>query len=166
VNSILCLVDDSPWHNPSCLKRTRVQSGIEMLLIYPIEEDITCSQLMQWKCYELMLHGKTRSGKDNKVLQLQYKETKPMKFLQYLRPTLHKFIVHNYVARFQEEQYRICLDTFPVSFVMFVVEFVKKLHLSRIQWSTRNALAFLAINHLGAHMLLVEPKVSCWPWFR
>ncbi len=101
-NSILCLVDESPWHNLSCLKVTCVQCGINMLMTCPIEEDATCSQLlMQWKCCELVLHGKTKSSKDNKVLQLQYKETKPIEFLQCLRLRLQKFIVHNYVAHFK-----------------------------------------------------------------
>jgi hypothetical protein len=30
---------------------------------------------MQWKCYELVIHGKMQLGNPNKVLQLQYKET-------------------------------------------------------------------------------------------
>ncbi len=76
-------------HNLSCLKITCVQCGIDMLLTCPIEEDSICSQLMmQWKWYELVLHGKTRSRKDNKVLWLQYKETIPIEFLQYQRPRL------------------------------------------------------------------------------
>jgi hypothetical protein len=41
-----------------------------------------------------------------------------------------------------------------------------KLHLSRIQWIARNALAFFPIKHIGAHMLSMEPIISCWPWFR
>ncbi len=87
-NSILCPVDDSPWHNPSCLKGTCAQCGNDILLTYFVEEDATCSQLMQWECYELVLHGMTRFGKDNKVLWLQYKKTRLIKFLQYLRPKL------------------------------------------------------------------------------
>jgi hypothetical protein len=45
-NSILCLIDDIPWHNPSCLKGTCAQCGIDMLLICFVEEDTTCSQLI------------------------------------------------------------------------------------------------------------------------
>ncbi len=51
---------------------------------------------MQWKSYEKVLHGKTRVGKDNYVLCLQYKEKNAHVFLEYLRPKLQKKLVHNY----------------------------------------------------------------------
>jgi hypothetical protein len=39
---------------------------------------------MTWKCYEKVVHGRTRVGVDNKVLKLQYKETITIDFF----PTL------------------------------------------------------------------------------
>jgi hypothetical protein len=42
-DSILCPVDDSPWHNPSCLNGTCAQCGIDMLT-YLVEEDAIYSQ--------------------------------------------------------------------------------------------------------------------------
>lgn len=80
---------------------------------------------MQWKCYELVVHGKTWAGEDCKVLQLEYKETTKKCFLDYLKPKLSKFILHNYVAHFQKEQYKICFQTFPKTSIMFVVDFVE-----------------------------------------
>lgn len=77
----------------------------------PIEEDNT-TRLMQWKCYELVIHGKTRIGSCG----CSIKKTHQGVFLVYLRPKQRKFIVHDYVARFQEEQYQICLDTFLETF--------------------------------------------------
>lgn len=38
---------------------------------------------------------------------------------------LRKFIIHNFVACFQEEQYKKNLDTFPKTFVMPIVDFEK-----------------------------------------
>jgi hypothetical protein len=46
-----------------------------MLITCPCEEDRNPKTLMKWKYYEKKLHGKTRVGKDNFVLHLQYKET-------------------------------------------------------------------------------------------
>jgi hypothetical protein len=80
---------------------------------------------MSWKCYEKVIHGKTKACLDNMVLWLQYKETTTIKFLAYLRPKLPKFIIHNYVAQWQDEQYRVCLESFPHEFVLYVVDFVE-----------------------------------------
>jgi hypothetical protein len=41
-----------------------------MLMTFPIEEDKTLSKMMEWKCYELMVHGKIDVGMENKVLKL------------------------------------------------------------------------------------------------
>ncbi len=74
---------------------------------------------------ELVVHGKTWARKDNKVLQLQYKETTTKVFLDYLRPNLKMFMLHNFVSKFQEEQYNICLNTFPPTSILLVVDFVE-----------------------------------------
>lgn len=42
-----------------------------------------------------------------------------------MKPRLRKFIIHNFVAYLQEEQYKICLNTFPKTFVMSIVDFEK-----------------------------------------
>jgi hypothetical protein len=67
-----------------------------MLITCPCEKDKNRKKLMQWKSYEKVLHGKTRVGKDNYVLCLQYKEKNAHVFLEYLRPKLQKKLVHNY----------------------------------------------------------------------
>ncbi len=105
----LCPVEELTWHNTNYLKGNYNQCGIDMLMTSLVEEDNISTRLMQWKCYELVIHAKMRARKD-KVLILQYKETTLICFLDYLRPKLKKFIVHNYVAYFKEMQYIICLD--------------------------------------------------------
>lgn len=124
-SSILCPVEDSIWYNPSCLKGNCEMCGIDMLITCPLEEGINSTRLMQWKCYEKVIHGKTRAGKDNKVLRLQYKETTAKVFLEYMRPKFRKFIVHNYFARFQDEQYHICLETFPQDSILSAIDFAE-----------------------------------------
>ncbi len=81
--------------------------------------------MMYWKCYEKVFHGKTRSYLDNKVLKLQYKDITTQVFLSYLKPRLHKFIRHNFVAHFQEKQYKTCFENFPPENCMFVIDFAK-----------------------------------------
>jgi hypothetical protein len=44
--------------------------------------------MVSWKCYEKIIHRKTRAGLDNMVLRLQYKEATSQVFLSYARPRL------------------------------------------------------------------------------
>jgi hypothetical protein len=69
-DSILCLVENLAWHNPNCVKGNCNECEINMLMTCPMEENNTSTSLMYWKCYELVIHGKTRARKDNKVLRL------------------------------------------------------------------------------------------------
>jgi hypothetical protein len=125
-NSILCTLEpDYIWHNPACLKGECPNCGINMLMTCPFEEDKYHALCMQWKCYELVVHGKTQVGKDNKIVQLQYKETATKLFLDYLRPKLKRFVIHNYVSKFQEEQYNICLNAFPPISILSIMDFAE-----------------------------------------
>jgi hypothetical protein len=57
-------------HYPNFLKGKCDYCDIEMLMTCPIKEDKCLSKLMEWKCYELMVHGKIEVGMENKVLKL------------------------------------------------------------------------------------------------
>jgi hypothetical protein len=46
-------------------------------------------------------------------------------FFSYLKPRLQKFITYNFVAHFQEEQYKTCLENFMLESCMSIIEFVE-----------------------------------------
>jgi hypothetical protein len=96
-----------------------------MFFTCPLKEDTNSTSLMKWKCYQKVLHGKTRVGKNNFVLCLQYKESIAKVFLDYLRPRVKKFIYHNYVYHFQDEQYHTCMESFPEDFILFIINVAK-----------------------------------------
>jgi hypothetical protein len=73
--SILCLINDSTFHDLNYLKGECDHCGIDMLITCPNEENKRREKMVSWKCYEKMIHGKTRAWLDNMVLRLQYKET-------------------------------------------------------------------------------------------
>jgi hypothetical protein len=62
------MIEDSQWHNSKCLVGHCIECKVDMLITCPKEESLMCSKLMQWKCYELVIHGKMHVGVDNKVL--------------------------------------------------------------------------------------------------
>jgi hypothetical protein len=121
--SVLCPLDDVTWHQQLCLKGDCEDYGVDMLFICPLKEDANLTSLMQWNCYQKVLHGKTHVGKDNFVLHLQYKELIAKVFLDYLQPRLKKFIYHNYVYHFQDEQYHTRIWSFPKKIILFAIDF-------------------------------------------
>lgn len=56
---ILCPIIDSEKHNSTCFEGRCSECGIDALVTCPLEEDATCEKLMKWKCYEIVVHGKT-----------------------------------------------------------------------------------------------------------
>jgi hypothetical protein len=108
---------------------------------------------MQWKCYELIVNGKTWAREDCKLLQLQYNESTTKCFLDYLKPKLSKFILHKYVAHFQKEQYKICLQTFLETSIMHVVDFVENYMSTFTTKYTRDALALNSTYNINSYLL-------------
>lgn len=48
-----------------------------------------------------------------------------MVFLDYLKPKFKDFILHNYVAKWQAEQYKLSLDTFPPTSILSAIDFAE-----------------------------------------
>lgn len=86
--SILCPTKlDAIFHDLKCLEGQCDFCGIDMLVTYPIEKDIGNEKLMSGKCYEKVVHGRTKVGSKNKVLKLHFKETTTTQFWPTLNPS-------------------------------------------------------------------------------
>ena len=91
----------------------------------PREGDEALPLEMQWHNFETVVHGRTRAGKENKVMRMLYKTTPAPVFLEYLTLKLRPFIVHNYIAKWQAEQFKESLDTFPPDSILSAVDFAE-----------------------------------------
>ena len=124
-HSVLCPVEEDGWHNPKCIRGKCRACGVDMLQLCPREEDHSIDLQVQWHNFETVVHGRTKAGKENKVLRMMYKTTGAPFFVDYLRQKLQPFIVHNYVAKWQAEQYKVSIDTFPPDSILSVVDFAE-----------------------------------------
>jgi hypothetical protein len=69
--SILCpTLEESIFHSLKCLEGKCDNYGIDMFITCLIKEEKSNNKLMRWKCYEKVIHGRTKAGVDNKVLRL------------------------------------------------------------------------------------------------
>ncbi len=64
--------------------------------------ELISNQLVQWKNIKYEVVGKTDDGKDKKPHTLEYHESHHVTLLEYLKPHLKEFILHNYITQWQE----------------------------------------------------------------
>lgn len=67
----------------------------------------------------------SKKGKALKRLTLVYKKTTSDEFIDYLKPNLDFFVKHNFVARWEDKQFRECLKSFPQDSGVSIVDFAE-----------------------------------------
>ncbi len=70
-----------------------------------------------WNC------GPIKDGKEKKNSKLEYHKTPPLHLIQYLKPWLKEFVLHNYVARWQDAQFRKLLNNVFNDMVVCCIDF-------------------------------------------
>ena len=124
-HSVLCPVEGDGWHNPKCIKGECQQCGVDMLQFCPREMDSQETLMVQWHNFEMVVHGRTKAGKENKVLRMAYQNTPAPVYVDYLTKKLRAFIVHNYIAKWQAERFKESIDTFPPDSILSAVDFAE-----------------------------------------
>jgi hypothetical protein len=66
--------------------------------------------------------GQTEEAKDRKVPIINYNETYFMDFIKYVQPCLKAFVLHNYLAHWQDVQFKQ-LDQLPIDAILTCVDF-------------------------------------------
>ena len=67
--------------------------------------------------------GTTEEGIPKKASTLEYRETSPRKFLDYLKPKLQAFVLHNYVASYQDFQFCELFSSIPPNTLISCIDF-------------------------------------------
>ncbi len=62
-----------------------------------------------------------------KKLTLVYKCTTAYELMEYMKPKFKTFVRHNFVAQWQDKDFKICIKSFPIGSMVLVVDFAKKL---------------------------------------
>jgi hypothetical protein len=60
------------------------------------------------------------------VIRLEYKHTKYASFIAYLKPRIDQFVLHKFVARWQDELFNMCLVKQGFDTLILVVYYVIK----------------------------------------
>jgi hypothetical protein len=95
--------------------------GVEKLKVYPYEQNLDLG-VLPW-CKISYVVGKTSDGWNKKVSRVEYYETTPREMIEYLKPKLKEFVIHNFVAKWQEKEFKAYVPNLPRNTIVFYIDF-------------------------------------------
>jgi competence CoiA-like predicted nuclease len=79
-----------------------------------------------WQCFEkTIIPGIDEEGQLRKCIRDVYKETAPFELIAHLKPTLQKFILHNFTTQWQDVQARLAMTMMPRDILLLHLDFAK-----------------------------------------
>jgi hypothetical protein len=125
IKSILCPLDEfTEWHDRKCVFGECKDCGIAYFSCCPIEEQGKSLEKVNWKHFAYQTIT-IKKGLEKQKLQLVYKSSGSDEFLAYLKPKLQFFVQHSFVTRWQDAQFRKCLDNILEDAMVSVVDFAE-----------------------------------------
>jgi hypothetical protein len=94
---------------------------VKLLPLYPNEWQ--SNALIQWSSIGFEVVGHTEEGKEKKASKVEFHETPPIELISYLKLQLKMFILHNFLARWQDVQFKELLETMLEGVVISCVDF-------------------------------------------
>jgi hypothetical protein len=67
--------------------------------------------------------GHFDDGGDQHEIRLVSKMIPPFEFLAFLKPKLTKFVIHNFEAKWQDAQFKSCLDNLTNDQIVIVIDY-------------------------------------------
>jgi len=80
---------------------------------------------VKWKSIGSKIVGYTDEGLPKKAPSVQYRETKLSELFEYLKPYLEAFVVHNYMAMWQDYQFKELFNLVPRDTVISCMDFLE-----------------------------------------
>lgn len=123
--------EGNAWHKKACIIGECCQCGVETLPICDFEMSPENGLIIPYIRIETV--KKTLTGKKdadgeatsrtvNRVQQVDYEKSVSV-FMDVVRTTMAQFIVHNFVYRWQAEEYKRCLAEFPKGTVISSIDY-------------------------------------------
>lgn len=118
-------LETEEWHKYSCLMGTCDACGVKDSLFCPGEIEGIDSAAVSWRCFRSEVIGTTDDGQEKKKIKEVFMQTSTKEFLEYLRPKLARFVVHNFVARWQDHQCHLAMENLPHDAILSHIDFAE-----------------------------------------
>jgi hypothetical protein len=133
------------WHKLECVMGTCGQCGIDKLSLCPAEILGLEEYKLKWKCFQYEEVGRTAEGRPRKRIKETFMETSPSVFIEYMKPKVHQFIKHNFVASWQDEACKEMMVNMPAGVLVSHIDFAEN-YTFQIQNEIQSMYFFLKVS--------------------
>jgi hypothetical protein len=124
--AIVCdKMDANLWHQYDCLMGLCTECGVSKLQFCQYELRPPEQFVLNWKCFKKTFVGQGEDGQPKKKIREVFKKTSVPEFLDYFLSNLAKFVIHNYVARWQDSQCQNAMSDLPADMILSHIDFVE-----------------------------------------
>ncbi len=88
------------WHFRQCLMVECSHCGVHTLKVYLNE--LETDEIIHQRNIGYKVVGQIKDGRDRKASRVRYHDTHPNELIQYLKPHLKVFVLHNFISRWQD----------------------------------------------------------------
>ncbi len=99
------------FHKLECIQGNCFNYDISTLQFYLREVDNNTNTIVPRHQFEKVSVGRLNDGKNRYALRLEYKQTPPHQLVTFLKPKLVEFIIHNFEAKWQDNMFKMCLES-------------------------------------------------------
>jgi hypothetical protein len=126
-----------------------------------VEEEGSFGHLVNWNHFSLEKFV-TKKGEEKKKLTLVYRCASSTNFIQYLKPKLQHFVRHNFVAHWQDIQFKNCFRGFSSDTTVLVI-FLSENYTFNIQNEVQN-IHWHSYQVTSAHNMVAYSKPNSKWW--
>ena len=101
--------------------RNCLDCGLQLLQVCPLE--LSSEKMVKWQSIDYKTIGTIEEGNPRKASVLEYRKTLSCELIEYLKPKLRAFVLHNYIALWQDYQFREMFAPVPPSSLISCVDF-------------------------------------------
>ena len=124
--TVLCPKDKAEeYHNLGCIQGSCELCGVSTLRICPQELSMSSDAVVSWRRFEKVFVGRGDDGGDQHALRLEYKMTPPANLITGLKTCLERFLIHNFEAKWQDHQFKTCMDNLSLDAIVSVLDFAE-----------------------------------------
>lgn len=124
--SLLCLKsEDAEFHRPECLLGACSNCGVLFMKLCPRERVDMPGVTITWKQFHYEVIGSTEDGRPKKRIKEISRTTSFSEFLDFFRPTVQRFIWHNFEARWQVDQAKLLRQCLQRGTILTHIDFAE-----------------------------------------
>jgi hypothetical protein len=123
---VVCLkLESELWHKYDCMMGNCSASGVKILPLCLVEVAGGDNALVKWRCFQSEVIGTADDGQAKKKIKEVFMETSAREFVEFLQPKLAKFVSHNFVARWQDQQCYLAMENLPEDTILSHIDFAQ-----------------------------------------